>query len=382
MMNSLFSRPNSRFFIYFFLTGLLIALACIFIIQFSYSPGWDFRNNLWGPAHLAIHGKSPYNISLLFDGSNAIWLPMAISVFLPVGLLPLQIASNLWWLLNGMGLIIIVWLSSGHKRPPKLLFSITLLLSFLFPPTISHFDLGQITILICMLLIVVSVYDNKLHPFITASIFALSISKPQLMIFVIPGYLSSYFKENGSSRTLILFLFFICAICALSVPLFILYPGWFGDFVGNLNSNPVWAHPSSLFLLRYSYGETGFLLWAILFVIGQIINIVFWIRLPRNEAMTRGLVLTLLFSPYIWSWDFILLLPLMIQKLFQSSTRKSTVIIMIGYFTCWGIIAYMKVSGYSSDYLFWWIPWYLLSFLFLSHIKRLKLGGHNINIKK
>ena len=188
------------------LIGSILGLVVLFVSRFNYSPGWDFKHNLWAPAHLLVNSRSPYNIEDLFENGNAVWLPMAIGAFLPLGLLPLQQASNLWWFINCVGLIALVWLSSGSKRPQIILFTVILLMAFLFPPTISHFDLGQFTIIICLFFLIISTFEDRLHPFFLGLFFAVSLSKPQLTIFVLPGYFYAYFKRHGFSRTIQFFL--------------------------------------------------------------------------------------------------------------------------------------------------------------------------------
>ena len=175
-VTAVFTSPR---FLLPILAGIILVILVLFVSSFPYPAGWDFRNNLWAPSFLLLQGQSPYNIGVLYELGTAIWMPVAIGIFWPVGFLPLQQASNLWWLLSLISLIAVVWLSSGLKRPPKLLFAITLLIAFIFPPTISHFSLGQITILICLAFMVMANYEHRLNPFALAFLIALTLSKPQ-----------------------------------------------------------------------------------------------------------------------------------------------------------------------------------------------------------
>lgn len=77
----------------------VLSAAVWFIITQSFT-NWDFRNNLWGPTHLLLTGRSPYIISQLFTGSNSVWLPTSIGAYLPLGLLPEAQATNLWALIT------------------------------------------------------------------------------------------------------------------------------------------------------------------------------------------------------------------------------------------------------------------------------------------
>ena len=364
-MTAVFLSPK---FLLAILVGFILVLLALFITSFPYPAGWDFRNNLWAPSFLLVNGQSPYNITVLYEIGSAVWMPVAIGMFWPLGYLPLQQASNLWWIFTLISLIAIVWLSSGYQRPPKYLFTVTLILAFLFPPTISHFSLGQITVLICFLFMVLSIYGQKLHPLLIAILIALTLSKPQLAIFILPGYIYSYIKENGSSQAVKLIFLIFLSIGILSIPLFIYYPRWIIDFFQNLMENPDWAHPSSLFLLRTNFNRIGEILWYMLLFLVSGINLWLWTRLPKRDAAVWSLALTTLVTPYIWSWDFVLLIPLIVSYLFNKKQKSSVWLIYFAYFSCWGVIAYMKLTGRISDELYWWVPWYLIGFVIFSSL--------------
>jgi hypothetical protein len=350
----------------FLLAIIILVLLALFVTSFPYPAGWDFRNNLWAPSYLLINGQSPYNLTGLYDLGSAVWMPVAIGMFWSIGYLPLQQASNLWWLISLVALIGIVWLSSGRKRPPKLLFAITLLMAFIFPPTIAHFSLGQITIFTCLIFMVIAIYERKFHPFILAFLIAFTLAKPQLTIFILPGYFYSFLREHGFSRTLQLIAYLILAIGITSIPLFAFHPQWINDFIGNLMNNPTWAHPSSLFILRTSFNKIGELLWWLLLLVGSGVNLWLWARLPKKEAAVWSLALTTLITPYVWSWDFVLLIPLFTSYLYKNVPRSATGLLYFGFISCWGMIVYMKLAGLTSDELNWWVPWYVVAIVIIS----------------
>jgi len=347
------------------LVGFLLVLLVLFITRFSYPPGWDLRNNLWAPAYLLIHGQSPYNLSGLYELGSAVWMPVAIGTFWPIGFLPLQQASNLWWILSLVSLIAIVWLSSGLARPPKLLFVVSLIMAFIFPPTISHFSLGQITILMCLIFMAISIFEDKFHPFVIALLIALTLSKPQLTIFFLPGYFFSYIQERGFSRAMQLLVYLLLAIGISTLPLFVFYPSWITDFIQNLAGNPAWAHPSLLFILRMNFINIGEILWWLLLIGASGVNLWLWARLPKKEAAAWSLAITTLITPYVWSWDFVLLIPLITSLIFRKLPKFSTWMLYFAFFSCWVVIAYMKLTGQTSDELYWWVPWYLIGFILI-----------------
>lgn len=351
-----------------FSIGLVILAVVIFISDFSFNPGWDFRNNLWAPAHLLVNGQSPYYIDVLFDFSNAIWMPMAIGVFFPIGYLPLQQASNLWWIGNLVAMMVLIWLSAGQNRPRPLLLVLVILLTFLFPPVIAHFVLGQISILIGLIFLIISIYDRKLPPFVLALLLAISLAKPQLAIFALPGYLFSYYKDHGYKQSLRLLGYLFLAIVTLLLPLFIAYPQWYFDLFQNVVTNQDWAHPSLLHWLSLKLDRFGIFIWGMIFLAGLRINFRFWHQLSKREAVVRSLAITPLFTPYIWSWDFVLVLPLLIEYAFRIRPKPAHWILAVGFLSCLGIMMVSKLSGELSDAYFWWVPWYLIGFVILSNL--------------
>jgi hypothetical protein len=350
------------------LVGTILVLLALFVSSFPYPAGWDFRNNLWAPSYLLLQGQSPYNISVIYELGTAIWMPVVIGVFWPLGFLPLQQASNLWWAINLVALIAIVWISSSQKQPPKLLFVVTLMMAFIFPPTISHFSLGQITILVCLAVLVLANFDRKLHPLMIGILIAVFLSKPQLAIFILPGYLLAYLRENGFSQVFKIIFYTILGIGITSLPLFAIYPQWIPDFVGNLLGNPTWAHPSSLFILRAAFNNFGTVLWWLLLLAAFGVNLWLWAKLPKWEAVVWSLALTTLITPYVWSWDFVLLIPLLTSYLYRDFSRPSRWVLYAGFVSCWGLIAYLKLAGLTSDELNWWVPWYLTGMVLISII--------------
>lgn len=368
-------------FLLIILIGVILCLLALFVLRFPYPAGWDFRNNLWAPSYLLLQGQSPYNISVLYELGTAIWMPVAIGLFWPLGFLPLQQASNLWWVINLAALIAVVWISSGQKQPPKFLFAVTLLMAFIFPPTISHFSLGQITILVCLVALVVANFDRKLPTFILGILIAFVLSKPQLAIFILPGFFFACLRENEFSQVLKIILYTILGIGITSLPLFAIYPQWIPDFLSNLMGNPTWAHPSSLFVFRNAFNNFGTVLWGLLLLAAFGANFWLWVKLPKREAVVWSLALTTLVTPYVWSWDFVLLMPLFTSYLYRNHPRSSRWILYTGYVSCWGLIAYLKLAGLTSDELNWWVPWYLTGVVLISIILGKVFGKSEADLK-
>jgi hypothetical protein len=156
--------------------AIITILALIFVINGRFIIGWDFRNNLWGPAYLLTQHKSPYQINELFEIANAVWMPMIIGLFFPLGWLPLQQASNLWFLGNFLCLPLITWISFDLRKPSVSFLAGSTILYTIFPPLITHFMLGQVSLLItCIFLLVVLMDKSIRHR--TNSVVAIALQK-------------------------------------------------------------------------------------------------------------------------------------------------------------------------------------------------------------
>lgn len=352
---------TKRGFKIFVMASVTLVLLGLFVARSAAFTCWDFRNNLWGPAYLLTHNQSPYRVDRLFDLGNAVWMPMTVGLFFPLGFLPLQQASNLWFIFNLIWLLLILWISSGSRRPPVFLFAVALLLTLVFPPTVTHLWSGQISILITLTFLVIAIWNEDMPLLLLAALMAVGLSKPQLAILVLPGFMVFRAKKYGIQKGILLLVYLIGSILLLALPLFLAYPNWFLDFVWAVQQNPSWAHPSSLHFLRNAVPNMGVIIWMILAIGIFILNIWLWTVRPSRDAMYWSLALTPLITPYIWTWDFVMLLPLFISSLFQAKKRISAGILLGGYILCWGLMTSMKIRGEVNDSLFWWVPWLLIA---------------------
>lgn len=343
-------------------TGIL-AIFVIFVINSNNPYGWDFRNNLWGPAYLLSQKISPYRVDTLFELGNAVWMPTVITPFFPLGLLPLQLASNVWLVVNTLCLVAIIWLSSDTSRF-NLKFGATITtLCILFPPTITHFRLGQITLLITLIFLIMVIKEYKFPRLLSSLLLAIGFAKPQLAILVLPGFLFYKITKEGWTKTIQFIILLGISILMLTAPLFLASPGWLPDFLSALQKNPSWAHPSSMSLLRNVIPAYGTEIWALWACFVFILNIWIWRIKPKEEAVLWSLALTPLISPYIWTWDFVVILPLFIHTLHHARRTASLTILYAGYLACWVLIVSTQYLGITNEYSFWWIPWYLVAMI-------------------
>lgn len=339
----------------------IIAAAVVWLVATSQINSWDFRNNLWAPSYLLLQGESPYDLSGLYELGNPVWLPMAIGAFFPLGVLPLPQAAMVWLLATFGVMVGIVWIVADQKRPSLLPLALGLLAIALYPRAIAHLQLGQFSLLAILLYLLSVNLLLRRSIWLAGLPVALALAKPHLGILAVMGLtIMSYRleKERGAAQ-------FLLAILGWSVllllPLFLLYPGWIPDFILSLRQNPGWLQPSLLSLLPMWLGWIGWLIWVLLLGLAVTVNGWLWWRQPGLVAMCWSLALTPLVSPYIWSWDFVLMLPLFVWGIFHWRRRATRGLLLVAYLVNWVLMMSVVLGTDGSDHRFWWGSWLLVA---------------------
>lgn len=336
--------------------GLLVLLT-IFISSRIFPVGGDFRNNLWGPAYLLVHHMSPYGIKNLFDSVNAVWMPVIIGLFFPIGYLPLQTAFNLFSLLNLLALFGIAFLLTRTAAKPLTRWLAAIFALVIFPATVSQFVMGQVSMLICLDFLLLIVYFDRLKPVVIGALLAFSYTKPQLALLFLPAFLVIYCRIFGFGNLIRVIGSTIAWIFLFCLPLFLFYPGWIPDFLANLIGNSQWQYPTFYaFLLNSSVSRTAVMALSGLFLLlGICLAVFLTFRRNRTEALLWSLALTPLFSPIVWSWDFVLLLPMFVYLMGEPKSYRNGWLLYGGYAVCI-LLFIMLRSGINNDHLSFWVP--------------------------
>ncbi len=232
----------------------LIAALFTYLFWRLMMPRMDFYNELWGPAYLLAQGESPYDTASLNPVLPAVWFPMAIGFFFPLGWLSEKNALQAWYVFNIIEICVIVYLAQGNKRS---LYStvILALLCFFFPFTLNHFNLGQFSITVILCLMFSAYFAEKRQDWLAAFFLALALSKPQLGIIAVFGLSVFYFQRNGFRGVFRFGLQTFLMALLMSLPLFVSHPVWIPDWFKSMQSNYTWLHPS---LFSYSGNPWAF----------------------------------------------------------------------------------------------------------------------------
>jgi len=158
----------------------------------------------------------------------------------------------------------------------------------------------------------------------------------------------------------------------MTIPLWIFYVDWLKDFILNLRNLPNWWQPTLLYQLRTLFGDLGYILWSLVATACLVGCIVLWNKLPPHRAVLWSLALTTLAGPYLWSWDFTLLLPLLID----TSARLTNSYARFILFISWIASLFFSIWSYKfddGDNRLWWLPLLMLLglgiSLFIEHRK-------------
>lgn len=352
------SRSDKPFSIERVISLTLVLLAGVGIalfLQVRLFASWDLRHGLWSPSFLLVHGADPYGMGAPMQVVPSVWLPMAIGLFFPLGWLDFFQVTNLWLLLNAAIVVMIVWLVGKTRRPSPVFFAICVGAAFLFPPFLSLLLLGQFSILAALLFLLASYVVSERLVLASSFLVAVALTKPQLGILALPGLLVGFWRVGGIRIMLLFVATLIVSIAWLTLPFWLVYPPWIGDLIQILRAAPTWLQPSLFHILQNKFGDYGLVFW-ILFAFGTLaLNIWLWLtRLPRH-AMVWSLALTTLVSPYVWSWDFVLLLPLMAHAASHNESFAARLTLGVGYAVCWFAAVTIRLNTDNSDERFWWL---------------------------
>ncbi len=321
-------------------------------------PRKDFYNELWAPTYLLLRGQSPYATASLDPELPAAWLPMAIGFFAPLGALNESLAQRVWFLFNIVELAAVVYFVRS-KSQSILDWVVACVLVFLFPSTIHHLILGQFSLTTTLCVVIGAALIVKEKRWLGAFALALGLSKIHLTTLPMLGLTLWIFRRDGMRATLTFFARVAIACLALTLPLFIAYPNWIPDAIKSMASNTAWTFPTLQNFLVHSFGAFGMALWVVAILLIAALALFLWTRLAPVPAALWSLGLALLVSPYIGSWDFVALLPLLIYVYVRAEKRQK-IFIFGAYSLAWILMASGQARTGSHNYFFWWVPlWHL-----------------------
>lgn len=348
-----------------FVAAVVVLTALLRGLQ--HDPG-DLRLNLWAPARLLLSRRDPYsldNLAILsqeegFTLYRSVWFPTAIGMLLPLGALPFTVAANLWLIANIAllcGCIAICLRGKSISSARGLAVGLGILF---FPPLIAHLRLGQVSILVLFSLLLTTQHIKEGRFLLAGIIFSLSLVKPQLLVLVVPALAFHLFAIDRWQRPLV---GFAVGVVIQTAPLFVTFPRWLLSYAESLVEAPRWMNPSILTISRICVGHEGLAWgsWLLIFIFALSCVIRLWKYATPAVAMVWTLGMTLIASPYVWSWDQVLLLPLVVTTATTLSGREA-VAWWAGYVAIVVAFIVVRLTSSNVDYLYFWVPWVMVGF--------------------
>jgi hypothetical protein len=280
----------------------------------------------WASGKLNVQGENPYELTRIIklqeeagdtesDLTKAIVLnpPWAITLLMPFGLLH-YFMGRLSWLFLSIILILLsaVILSRIYSGNPKHRWFVILLV-FIFAPTISVLEVGQIAAFVLIgivgFLFFTSVVRNDWMAGISLAIISI---KPQLILLFWIALLFWIIQQRRWKIPIST----IITILSLTLIAMVTNPNIIKQYLNMLQTYQIsdWASPTIGSYIRYFWFETQqFWLQFLPIVLGGIWLTYYWYRHHETwnwmDELPIILLVSMVLSPYSWTYDLVILVP-------------------------------------------------------------------------
>jgi hypothetical protein len=171
---------------------------------------------------------------------------------------------------------------------------------------------------------------------------------------------------------------FVAGLCLTTllclVPVWIGYPGWLDGYLNAFRINPQWIQPTSFRILQMVLSTWGVVIWAVMFLAALGLVVYVWQHSDPLDAMANTLAITTLVSPYLWSYDFVMLIPFFLMTLVR--LRRKLYVWLFGFIWLLTSVGGLLVRLYTDnvDLRFAWIPWVVvLGGVLISQLDRMSI---------
>ena len=350
--------------------------------------------HMWAAGNLNLHGENPFDPRIIEqlriqNGSIpseelttvVLYPPWSISLLLPFGFLEYPI-SRLIWLIFSIALFLLsallLWrIYSGN---PKLQW-VAILLIFIFSPTISALEKGQITPIV-MIGIIGFVYFStyRQNDWLAGVSLALASVKPQVaLIFWMAVLFWVIYKRRWQ-----IILGFSISIMVMTMVGLIFNQKMILQYIGILQTYHIseWATPTiGAYLRLFWLGTEKFWLQFLPTLVGVFWFIFYWRKHKQswNWLLVLPVILFVsqLTSPYNWTYDLVILTPAMVLAgvWMMTDWKHWTTIFLIIMFlgiSILDLILHMRLD----DFWFIWVAPALLGWFLITRWQYKKSQNH------
>ncbi len=345
-------------------------------------PSDDFFQ-FWAAGNQNIHGENPFDPQIIeqrriqegsIPSGSVIPVmlnpPWAITLLMPFGLTRYPL-SRFAWLIFSIVLLLfsaqLLWrIYSGN---PKLRW-LPILMVFIFAPSISVLEKGQITPIV-VLGITGFLYYSSYHQndWFAGVFLALASVKPQMaLIFWLAVFIWVIFKR----RWKVLISFFISIMIMIFVAL-VFNQNMILQYIDMLQTYHIteWATPTiGSYLRLFWLGTENFWLQflPVVFGVGWLVYI--WNQHQKSwnwmDELPIILLVSMVFSPYSWTYDLVLLIPAVVLAtiwITEDWKRWSTLLLLVLFLSISVIdlVLHMRLD----DFWFIWVAPALLTWFLL-----------------
>lgn len=387
-------------FIYKLMIWMLLILGIFVLIRLlptltipEYLHSDDFIR-YWASGRLNLQGQNPYNrqqIVQVQDQAGDIFSsttesivlnpPWAIPLLMPFGAMDYLVGRFAWLIVSILFVLLssqVLWsINSGHPKQRWL----AMLVVFIFAPTISMLEVGQIAAII-LLGIVGFLYFTTVvkNDWLAGVSLALIAIKPQVILLF---WLVLLFWVIRQRRWLIPISAFL-TILLLTLIALVFNPGILQQYLGMLQTYQVseWANPTIGSYLRYFWlGTDKFWPQFLPVVIGGFWGIYYWYKHHASWNWKAELPLILLVSqltsPYSWTYDQVILAPAILVAVIWMNTdwkRWLTLVLAVLYMglNILDMLLHMRLDDF---WFIWMVPAVFILFIII-HWQYPKLPGN------
>ena len=364
---------ESRWRLWPLLIALIILLAgALVVLPWAAGPiGKGDFIGYWSSSRLLLQGSDPYGISNLSNLQfqaypergyviytwNPPWLPVLL---LPVAWLPFQSATQIWILLNFIVMIVsglAVWYGlTGNRELPAVAMATTA--TIFFPPALAAISAGQIIPWVYLASVAMVIWQlRNQHLALAGAVLPVVLLKPQVTFLAVAfslwhGVRNRQWRFLGAATASLMGLLTIATV---------LYPGWLASYLNNIGGR------SMMLWLTPTLGGILFALWPLPWIryIGLLLVLMVPILYSRARQYPPWLVLGLVLgagvavSPFGWSFDQIVLLPLILYMIDAQRRLKH-------WWLGWGLLAIylipLMLHVIQVDELSYvWVSWLTLA---------------------
>ena len=352
--------------ILFFVGAAAAVILLLFLSRDIPYCGWDFHNSLWGPVNMLIGHSTPYTYDTPYGPYPGVWMPTILGSFFFFGYISCDVAQKLWLLVEITGMIASIWMIADYKWPAPWVLAACLIGFFLYPPLWFHISMGQFSMLFVTLMMI-AVFLPGARRWVPL-LLVLGLAKPQLAILVYPGLAISVWRREGFRQAAWLVASTVVLAALSTVPLYLYYPNWLGDFLDITfkNFGVPWDLPTLFVQLPVRLGVAGYWIWGAVLIAALTASFWLWARKDAKVALIASLALTPMVTTYASSWDFLLLIPAFFWLVIKLKAATARTIVLTGMLVVFVIQVAQRWEQPVRDGTQWWIPPVLILIYLLS----------------